>query len=120
MIVDKELIDIILFFENIGYKVLDIYSVKDEIYVFTDRKVEKKIFEVFRGKKIFVYYFNGDVNEIINRYFYNIFRKLPRINSIDGKIVIEHKISSSYLYKFEPLIKFLKKITKKDIELIWK
>jgi len=120
MIIDIETMKIMLFLENLGYKIIDVYNVNGEIYIFTDRKVDKKILELLKNRKVFVYYYRNDVNEIINRYFYNIFRKTPKINSENGKIVIEHKISDTYLYKFKPLINFLKKLTKKDIELIWR
>jgi len=116
MILDLETLKIVSFLENLGYKIFYIEKVKDEIYVFIDRKIDKELVKAF-GNKVFFYYFDDEIN-LIRRYFYNIFAKNPQtIVMNNNKYVVVHPVSERFEYKFIPLKNFFKKVLNKELEI---
>jgi len=115
MNLDIETIKILDFLENLGYRVLYIEKVKDEIYVFIDKKVDKELVKAF-GNKVFFYYVDNETN-LIRRYFYNIFARNPQIIVSDEKLIVVHPVSKRFEYKFIPLRNFFKKVLNKELEI---
>jgi len=116
MNLDIETLKILNFLENLGYRVLYIEKVKDEIYVFVDRRVDKELVKAF-GNKVFFYYVDDELS-LIRRYFYNIFAKNPQTVVVsDGKFVVVHPVSERFKYKFMPLRNFFKKVLNKELEI---
>ena len=104
MYLDREVMMIINYLENIGINVVFATKVGNDIYIFTDKKIPKELISQF--KNVYFYYIS-DAKNLIRRYFYNLFGRNPYILTIEGKYYVINPISKRYFEKINPLIQYL-------------